>query len=116
MWSLQGTSYYFEEQLGGFCNCHFFFLYVQELAPHYEKLGAAFAGEKNVVIGKVDATAEEELGSRYDIAGFPTLKYFPAGAGDAGRTAHDFNGRWVQLSAYNALSTYTFVLLSHCFS
>lgn len=45
-----------------------------------------------MVIAKVDADAERSLGERFDVKGFPTLKYFPKGntAGeeyDGGRTA-----------------------------
>lgn len=45
-----------------------------------------------MVIAKVDADAERSLGERFDVKGFPTLKWFPKGntAGeeyDGGRTA-----------------------------
>ena len=36
----------------------------QTLNPIYEKLANVFAGDKNVLIGKVDATEHEELGRR----------------------------------------------------
>ncbi len=36
----------------------------QTLAPKYEKLGQVFAGEKGVLIGKVDATEDGDLASR----------------------------------------------------
>lgn len=36
----------------------------KQLAPKYEKLGKVFAGESDIVIGKVDATEEDELASR----------------------------------------------------
>ncbi|KAF9361852.1 hypothetical protein BGX26_011076 [Mortierella sp. AD094] len=52
----------------------------KNLAPIYEELGQAFNGkEDKVLIVKVDADAHRELGSRYDIKGFPTLKWFPKG-------------------------------------
>lgn len=35
------------------------------LAPKYEKLADVFAGDKEVLIAKVDATEEESLGTRY---------------------------------------------------
>lgn len=35
------------------------------MAPEYKELALAFAEEDNVIIGKVDATKEEALGSRY---------------------------------------------------
>lgn len=55
----------------------------KSLAPKYEALAKAFAGENDVVIAKVDATEESELGSRFEISGYPTLKFFPAGSADA---------------------------------
>jgi protein disulfide-isomerase A6 len=56
----------------------------KSLAPVYEELANVFAGdEDDVVIAKVDTTEEEELGRKYDIKGFPTIKYFPAGSAEA---------------------------------
>ncbi|ORZ14289.1 thioredoxin/protein disulfide isomerase [Lobosporangium transversale] len=50
------------------------------LAPTYEELGQAFSDKQDkVLIAKVDADAHRELGSRYDIKGFPTIKWFPKG-------------------------------------
>lgn len=54
----------------------------KSLAPKYDKLAEVFAGEKNIVIGKVDATQHEALAARYDIGGYPTLKFFPAGSSE----------------------------------
>jgi len=34
----------------------------------------------NVVIAKVDADAHRSLGEKFDVKGFPTLKWFPAGS------------------------------------
>ncbi|KAI7831281.1 protein disulfide-isomerase [Gamsiella multidivaricata] len=52
----------------------------KNLAPIYEELGEAFSGKQDKVkIVKVDADAHRELGSRYDVKGFPTLKWFPKG-------------------------------------
>ncbi|KAF9897919.1 hypothetical protein BX616_004760, partial [Lobosporangium transversale] len=46
----------------------------------YEELGQAFSDKQDkVLIAKVDADAHRELGSRYDIKGFPTIKWFPKG-------------------------------------
>lgn len=50
----------------------------KELTPKYEALAKVFAGDKNVLIAKVDATEEQELASKYDVSGFPTIKFFPA--------------------------------------
>jgi len=65
------------------------------LAPEYEIVGESFGREKEVVIAKVDADAHKELGNRFDVHGFPTLKYFPKGeatspkAYERGRSAND---------------------------
>jgi protein disulfide-isomerase-like protein len=67
----------------------------KNLAPEYEIVGEAFNKVDDVVIAKVDADAHKELGSRFDVHGFPTLKWFPKGAKDApeayegGRSADD---------------------------
>ncbi len=64
------------------------------MAPEYEKLAIAFSGEKDIVIAKVDASAEEDLRDRFQIEGFPTLKFF--GRSVDGTTKPDpvpFNGR-----------------------
>ncbi|KAJ5122272.1 Protein disulfide-isomerase tigA [Penicillium atrosanguineum] len=47
------------------------------LAPVYEELAGVFAfAEDKVTIGKVDADANRDLGKRFGIQGFPTIKYF----------------------------------------
>lgn len=60
----------------------------KQLTPKYEQLAVAFAGDKDVLIAKVDATEEPELGKKYEVAGFPTIKFFPAGSSDA----EDYDG------------------------
>lgn len=52
----------------------------KSLEPKYEIAGAAFAGEEDVVIAKVDADAHRDLGTRFGVSGFPTLKFFGKGA------------------------------------
>lgn len=49
----------------------------KSLAPIYEELATTFqhAGDK-VSIAKVDADAEKDLGRRFGVQGFPTLKWF----------------------------------------
>jgi protein disulfide-isomerase A6 len=54
----------------------------KKLAPTYEEVAGVFAGEDNVLIAKVDATAHAELASRYGVKGYPTIKYFAPGADD----------------------------------
>jgi len=52
----------------------------KNLIPVYEVFADAFAHAKDkVVIAKVDADAHSSLGSRFDVKGFPTLKFFPSG-------------------------------------
>ena len=49
----------------------------KNLAPVYEELGQAFAfASDKVSVGKVDADEHRELGKRFGIQGFPTLKWF----------------------------------------
>jgi protein disulfide-isomerase A6 len=55
----------------------------KKLAPVYEELGQAFEFAKDqVVIGKVDADKEKELGRKFGIQGFPTLKWFDGKGGE----------------------------------
>ncbi|KAH0585150.1 hypothetical protein H2248_008408 [Termitomyces sp. 'cryptogamus'] len=51
----------------------------KSLAPTYEQLADAFSGVKDrVVIAKVDADSDKELARKYEVKGFPTLKWFDA--------------------------------------
>lgn len=50
------------------------------LSPKYEDLGALYANSKKVTVAKIDATTNDVPD---DIAGFPTIKLYPAGAKDA---------------------------------
>jgi len=65
----------------------------KSLAPEYEVLATSFKGQP-VKIANVDADKHRDLGSRFGVSGFPTLKFFPAGSKEAedyqgGRTAKD---------------------------
>ncbi|GAB4835753.1 hypothetical protein Ancab_000663 [Ancistrocladus abbreviatus] len=55
----------------------------KKLAPEYEKLGASFKKAKSVLIGKVDCDDQKSLCSKYDVTGYPTLKWFPKGSLEA---------------------------------
>lgn len=70
------------------------------LAPVYEEVGQAFAavGDK-VSVGKVDADEHRELGKRFGIQGFPTLKWFD-GKSDKPRTTRGVG----TLTAWRGLS------------
>lgn len=49
----------------------------KNLAPVYEELASSFEFAKDkVTIAKVDADAEKDLGRRFGVQGFPTLKWF----------------------------------------
>jgi len=48
----------------------------KRLAPDYEKLGNIYKNDANVVIAKLDADQEKDLAQRFDVSGFPTLKFF----------------------------------------
>eukprot|EP00271_Cylindrocystis_brebissonii_P022992 TRINITY_DN916_c0_g1_i1.p1 TRINITY_DN916_c0_g1~~TRINITY_DN916_c0_g1_i1.p1 ORF type:complete len:384 (+),score=84.69 TRINITY_DN916_c0_g1_i1:189-1340(+) len=65
----------------------------KKLAPEYDQVGTAFK-KKAVVVGKVDCDEHKDLCQRFDVGGYPTLKWFPAGslkpeAYEGGRTAED---------------------------
>lgn len=72
------------------------------MAPIYEELGAAYADNENIVIAKIDGTAND-----FDVEyrGFPTLKFFPAGGEmqdyEGGRTLEDLKA-YIEANAVNA--------------
>lgn len=49
----------------------------KNMAPEYEIAGETFKAGDGVVIAKVDADAERDLGERFEVKGFPTIKWFP---------------------------------------
>jgi protein disulfide-isomerase A6 len=67
----------------------------KNLAPEYEIVGQAFERfSEHVIIAKVDADQHKDLGGRFNVHGFPTLKFFPKGSTtpedyQGGRTADD---------------------------
>ncbi|ROT43194.1 disulfide-isomerase erp38 [Sodiomyces alkalinus F11] len=59
------------------------------LAPVYEELALSFESHKDKVqIAKVDADAERELGKRFKVQGFPTLKWFDGSS----KEPEEYNG------------------------
>lgn len=80
---VDGSKHVFVEFFAPWCG------HCKNLAPAYEEVGAAFEKESNVVIAKVDADAHKDLGSRFGVTGFPTLKFFKKGAHTA---PVDYNG------------------------
>ncbi|EXJ55701.1 protein disulfide-isomerase tigA [Cladophialophora yegresii CBS 114405] len=62
----------------------------KNLAPVYEELATAFATSGNkVTIANVDADKHKDLGKRFGVQGFPTLKWFD---GKPGSEPQDYNG------------------------
>jgi len=66
----------------------------KHLAPEYEIVATTLA-KHPVKIASVDADSHKDLARRYEVTGFPTIKYFPPGSktGEAyngGRKAPDF--------------------------
>jgi protein disulfide isomerase len=63
----------------------------QKLTPILEELGKQLLSNPNIVIAKVDSTANDI--DNVDVKGFPTIKFFPANAKDA---PLDFDGERTQ--------------------
>jgi len=55
------------------------------LTPEYEAAAKAIAADDGIsaVLAKVDATVEKDLATKYEVKGFPTLKFFTGGDVDA---------------------------------
>lgn len=52
----------------------------KKLEPEYNAAASTLkANNSTVVLGKVDATVHRPLGERYEVKGFPTLKFFNNG-------------------------------------
>eukprot|EP00245_Coleochaete_scutata_P016583 TRINITY_DN77_c0_g1_i1.p1 TRINITY_DN77_c0_g1~~TRINITY_DN77_c0_g1_i1.p1 ORF type:complete len:368 (-),score=112.07 TRINITY_DN77_c0_g1_i1:493-1596(-) len=66
----------------------------KKLAPEWEILATAFKKTPNVLIAKVDCDSHKDLCSRFDVSGYPTIKFFEANSlkpspYNGGRTADD---------------------------
>lgn len=51
----------------------------KKLAPEWNEAATAMKGK--VKFGKVDATVEKRLASRFGVQGYPTIKYWKYGKG-----------------------------------
>ncbi|KAF3334544.1 Protein disulfide isomerase-like 2-1 [Carex littledalei] len=52
----------------------------QKLAPDYERLASSFKKTDTVLIAKVDCTEHDDLCTKYDVTGYPTIHWFPKGS------------------------------------
>ena len=64
----------------------------KNLAPEWKIAGETFLPTDDIVIAAVDATDASATASKYEVKGYPTIKYFPKGSKepeeyDGGRTA-----------------------------
>lgn len=48
----------------------------KRMVPAYEELAAKFSEDAEVVIAKIDASEHRDVGGRYGVRGFPTIKLF----------------------------------------
>lgn len=62
----------------------------KQLQPEWERMAKKIY--KDIKVAKVDATVETKLASRYQIKGYPTIKYFPAGV-KSDSSVLDYNGQ-----------------------
>ncbi|ODO08204.1 protein disulfide-isomerase domain [Cryptococcus amylolentus CBS 6273] len=77
----------------------------KNMKPAYEKVAKIYEADSDVVIALMDADEADNkpIASRYGVASFPTIKYFPKGskepvAYDSGRTAEQFV-KWINEKA-----------------
>ncbi|MEW5302901.1 MAG: hypothetical protein WDW36_005640 [Sanguina aurantia] len=68
----------------------------KHLVPELAKLGQLIEADSSmkgrVVVAKVNADTHREIGSRFDVKGFPTLKFFGRGKAANLEGAADYNG------------------------
>ncbi|KAI3752580.1 hypothetical protein L2E82_24614 [Cichorium intybus] len=67
----------------------------KKLAPEFERLGNAFKKATSVLIGKVDCDEHKDVCTKYEVQGYPSIKFFPKGSlepkdYDGERTAEKF--------------------------
>lgn len=66
------------------------------LTPEYKKLGEAVTGDaalnSRLVVAKVNADEHPELGSRFEVQGYPTIKFCPRGKKGSKSVCKDYNG------------------------
>ncbi|XP_006644146.1 protein disulfide isomerase-like 2-2 [Oryza brachyantha] len=60
----------------------------KHLAPTYEKLASVYKMDEGVVIANLDADKHKDLAQKYEVSGYPTLKFFPK----ANKAGEDYDG------------------------
>ena len=69
----------------------------KNLAPEWAIAGDTFDTSDGIIIAAVDATESSELAERFEVKGYPTIKYFAKGSADVpeeytgGRYSCDWN-------------------------
>ncbi|XP_026320166.1 protein disulfide-isomerase A6 homolog [Hyposmocoma kahamanoa] len=61
----------------------------KNLEPHWAKAATELKGKMK--LGALDATVHTSMASRYQVQGYPTIKFFPAGKKSSG-SVEDYNG------------------------
>uniref|UniRef100_A0A7S1CI66 Thioredoxin domain-containing protein n=1 Tax=Bicosoecida sp. CB-2014 TaxID=1486930 RepID=A0A7S1CI66_9STRA len=49
------------------------------MKPAWDQLGDEFASSSSVVVGDVDCTVHQDLCSKHEVRGYPTIKYYKQG-------------------------------------
>jgi len=49
------------------------------MKPAWDQLGDEFASSSSVIVGDVDCTVHQDLCSKHEVRGYPTIKYFKQG-------------------------------------
>ena len=71
------------------------------MKPAWDQLGGEYDGSSKVLVGDADCTVEEELCSRFDVSGYPTIKYFSDETDEVG-TAYQGGRDYDSLSQFVA--------------
>ena len=67
----------------------------KDLDPIYEQLAQSYRNS-NITIAKIDSYTEKEIGTRYDITGWPTLMLFDGRGGDPAKFKWTRDLEWMQ--------------------
>ena len=59
------------------------------MKPAWDQLGSEYASSSSVVVADVDCTVESDLCGKYDVKGYPTIKYFTS---ESPATGSDYQG------------------------